>query len=103
MKTVKEKMTKGVSELKKELGVDNVMALPKLVKVVVSVGTGSLKDKKKNELIADRIAKITGQKSAIRGAKKSIATFKVREGDQVGFVVTLRGDRMYGFLDKLIN
>lgn len=103
MKSVKQKLTKDVDGLKKILGVDNVMALPKVSKVIISTGTGSVKDKKKNELIADRLVKITGQKPSIRGAKKSIASFKVREGDPVGYMVTLRGGRMYGFLDKLIN
>ena len=79
------------------------MRAPKLVKVVVSAGVGSLKDKKKLELIKDRITKITGQKPAQRGAKVSIASFKVREGDPVGFQVTLRSGRMFDFLDRLLN
>jgi large subunit ribosomal protein L5 len=79
------------------------MALPRLVKVIVSTGIGSLKDKKKITLITDRLVKITGQKPSVKGAKKSVASFKVREGDPVGLMTTLRGDRMYGFLDKLIN
>lgn len=103
MKSVKEKLTKDVAAFKKILGIDNVMALPRLVKVVVSTGIGSLKDKKKSAQIIDRLVKITGQKPSERGAKKSIASFKVREGDPVGIMVTLRGDRMYGFLEKLIN
>lgn len=103
MQSVKEKFTKDVSALKKAFGQDNVMALPRIMKVVISAGTGSLKDKKKNDLVADRLTKITGQKPSIRGAKKSVASFKVRQGDPVGFVVTLRAVRMYGFLDKLIN
>ncbi len=103
MKSVKEKMTKDINGLKKVIGIENVMALPKLVKVVISTGVGSLKDKKKMELVQDRLVKITGQKPSPRGAKKSIASFKVREGDPVGFMITLRGNRMYGFLDKLIN
>lgn len=98
-----EKQKKTFSALKGARGYANVMQAPKLVKVVVSVGTGSLKDKKKAELIVDRIRKITGQKPASRGAKKSIATFKVREGDIVGYQVTLRGKRMYDFLDRLIH
>ncbi len=101
--SVKEKLTKEIGVFKKQLGADNIMALPKLVKVMVSTGTGSFKDKKKNALVADRLIKITGQKPRATGAKKSIASFKVREGDPVGFVTTLRGNRMYGFLDKLIN
>lgn len=103
MKSVKEKLTKDISLLKSAIGRDNVMSLPKILKVVVSAGTGSIKDKKKNDLVADRLSKITGQKPSIRGAKKSVASFKVRQGDPVGFVVTLRAGRMYGFLDKLIN
>ncbi len=87
--------------LKGTFGYKNRMQAPHLVKVVISTGTGKIKDKKKVELIQDRIARITGQKSAARGAKKSIATFKLRKGDVVGYQVTLRGARMYDFLDKL--
>lgn len=90
-------------ELKKELGVKNKMAVPHLTKVVVNSGTGKAKDKKRNELVADRLARITGQKASPRGAKQSIASFKVRQGDIVGFSTTLRGQRMYDFLDILIN
>jgi len=80
------------------------MALPRLSKVVVSTGVGKInKDKKRLELITDRLAKITGQKPSPRGAKKSIASFKVREGDVVGMTTTLRGKRMQGFLEKLLN
>lgn len=89
-------------ELKRELKIDNDLALPRIIKVAVSSGTGKAKDKKKNELVADRLAKITGQKPAARGAKKSIASFKLREGDVVGFAVTLRGERMWSFLDRLV-
>ena len=83
----------------------NAMAAPKMEKVVINVGTGTLikKDKNKNEAVADRLAKITGQKAALRGAKQSISSFKVRQGDPIGIVVTMRGKRMYAFLDKLIN
>jgi large subunit ribosomal protein L5 len=105
MKTIsiKQKIDQIRPELIKELGISNVMALPRITKVVVNSGVGKAKDKKRNELVANRIAKITGQKPAMRGAKQSIATFKVRQGDIVGVSVTLRGDRMYAFLDKLIN
>lgn len=105
METVKQKENKSYSTLKAKYGYKNVMAAPHLVKVVVSVGTGSgiKRNKDLNKFIMERLAKITGQKPATRGAKKSIATFKVRMGDQVGVMVTLRGARMYGFLDKLIN
>lgn len=103
MKSLKEKYIKIIPELKKELGVNNVMALPKLVKVVVSVGAGKNRDKKRLELVANRLAKITGQKPSPRQAKKSIATFKLRQGEVIGFAVTLRGKRMFDFLNKLID
>lgn len=103
MLLLKEQFKKISSDLKKKLGVKNDLALPRFVKVTVSTGVGKIKDAKRLEFIADRLAKITGQKAAPRGAKKSIAGFKVREGDTVGFLVTLRGKRMYGFLDKLLN
>lgn len=90
-------------ELKKELGVKNDLALPRIVKVVVNSGTGKAKDKKRNELVAERLAKITGQKPSPRGAKQSIASFKLRQGEIIGMAVTLRGARMWGFLDKLVN
>jgi large subunit ribosomal protein L5 len=103
MKTVAEKQNKAFETLKGDLKLSNTMQTPKVTKVIVSVGTGSLKDKKKGETIIDRIAKITGQKAAPRAAKKSIATFKLRQGDVVGYQVTLRGARMNAFLDKLLN
>ena len=105
METVKQKEKKAYEILKAKYSYKNVMASPKLVKIVVAVGTGSgiKRNKDHNKFIMDRLAKITGQKPATRGAKKSIASFKIRIGDQVGVMVTLRGARMYGFLDKLIN
>lgn len=103
MKTLKEKENKTFAELKEKLGLKNIMQAPKVLKIVVSAGIGSVKDKKKIELIADRLTKITGQKIVTKGAKKSIASFKVRQGDPSGYQVTLRGDRMSGFLDKLLN
>ena len=81
----------------------NPMQAPMLSKIVISTGTGSVKDKKKTELIADRLARITGQKPAPRSSKKSIASFKVREGDLVGYQVTLRGKRMCDFIDRLVH
>ncbi len=81
----------------------NKLQAPKIVKVVVSSTTGSIKDPKKKTLVGDRLTKITGQKVSEKAAKKSIATFKVREGDPVGYQVTLRGARMYDFLNKLIH
>jgi len=104
-KLVFEKMKKTSGALSSEFHYKNAMAAPKLKKIVLNVGTGTAikKDKNKNELIADRLAKITGQKPAMRGAKKSIASFKIRQGDPIGIVATLRGKRMYAFLEKLIN
>ncbi len=105
METVKQKEKKSYSVLKEKYGYKNVMSSPRLVKVVVSSGTGSglKRSKDYNNLVIDRISKITGQRPAVKSAKKSIASFKTREGDPVGVMVTLRGARMYGFLDKLIN
>jgi len=103
MKTIKEKEAQGFTALKGAFGYKNKMEAPQVTKVVLSVGTGSFKDKKKNDIVIDRLAKISGQKPILKGAKKSISSFKVREGDPVGSQVTLRGKRMYGFLDKLIN
>src|SRR3989339_56561 len=103
--TVKEKEKAGFEKMKSVFHYKNVMAMPKLQKIVLNVGTGTAvkKDKNKNETISGRLAKITGQKGALRGAKQSIASFKTRMGDPVGIVVTLRGERMYAFLEKLIN
>lgn len=103
IKSVKEKQAGAYEAMKEEFGFKNKLAAPHLVKVVVSVATGKFKDKNKNEFVMGRIAKITGQKPSIRTAKKSIAGFKVREGDKVGVAVTLRGTRMIGFLDKFLN
>ncbi|MDQ3244816.1 MAG: 50S ribosomal protein L5 [bacterium] len=103
--TVKEKEISAFEKLKGTFNYKNVMASPKLVKVVINVGTGTMvkKDKNKNTAVLDRIMKITGQKPALKGAKKSIASFKIRMGDPVGVSVTLRGARMYAFLEKLFN
>lgn len=105
METVKQKEKKSFIHLKTKHGYRNVMASPHLVKVVVSSGTGSgiKRNKDFNTLVMDRLSKITGQKPATRGAKKSVASFKIRLGDPIGVLVTLRGSRMYGFLDKLFN
>lgn len=101
-----QEIEKGSFEkLSKQFNYKNVMASPHLEKVVIAVATGSAmkKDRKRNELVMDRLAKITGQKPTLRKAKQSVASFKIREGDQIGVAVTLRGNRMYGFLDKLFN
>ena len=89
--------------LGKEFKYKNVHESPKLMKIVVSSGVGSAKDKARIKLVEDRLTRITGQKPAARVAKQSIAQFKVREGEVVGYQVTLRGTRMYEFLDKLIH
>ncbi len=103
MKTTKELQASAYKTLKETLGLKNPMQTPRILKVVVSSGIGSTKDKKKIELVADRLAKITGQKPAPRSIKKSIASFKAREGDVVGYQITLRGARMNGFIDRLIH
>ncbi|HEY4479621.1 MAG TPA: 50S ribosomal protein L5 [Candidatus Paceibacterota bacterium] len=89
--------------LKKKWHHSNIMQMPRITKIVLSAGIGSIKDKKKIELVSDRLTRIAGQKVVTKGAKKSIASFKVRQGDPVGYEVTLRGKRMHGFLLKLLN
>ncbi len=90
--------------LKETMGYTNVMQTPRVLKIVVSTGVGKVnKDKKRMELIVDRLARITGQAPAARGAKKAIANFKSRIGDIVGYQVTLRGARMQAFRDKRIH
>ena len=90
--------------LQKELGLNNPMAVPRLHKVVVNMGVGeATQNTKVIDPLANDLGQITGQKPVITKAKKSIAAFKVREGMSIGAMVTLRGDRMYEFLDRLIN
>ncbi len=103
--TVKEKEIEVFEKMKTSFHYKNIMAAPKMQKIVLNVGTGTVikKDKNKNDAISLRLAKITGQKPVTRGAKQSIASFKTRAGDPIGVVVTLRGKRMYAFLEKLIN
>jgi len=103
--TVKEKEVEAYKTMKDSFHYKNLMAAPHLQKVVINVGTGTAikKDKNKNQSISDRLAKITGQKPTLRGAKQSIASFKIRQGDPVGVVITLRNKRMYAFLEKLVN
>lgn len=104
MQTIKEKESNTVKALA-SFGYKNALSAPHLVKITISSGTGSgmKKDREKNNTVADRLARIAGQKPSLRMAKKSVAGFKTREGDPVGLMVTLRGARMYHFLDKLIN
>ncbi len=103
MKSVRELQKQSFETLKKEFGFTNSMQAPRLTKVVISVGTGSFKDKNKYKVVETRLAKITGQKAAPRAAKQSIASFKLRQGDAVGYQVTLRGAHMFDFIDKLVN
>jgi len=93
-----------VSQLKKELGIENVMAVPRIAKVVVNMGVGEgAQNIKLLEVAMDELGRITGQKPELRRAKKSIASFKIREGNPVGTSVTLRSHRMYEFMDRLFN
>jgi large subunit ribosomal protein L5 len=97
----REKM---VPELKTKLGLKNAMQVPRIVKVTVNMGVGeAVADKKVMDAATADMAKITGQKPAVTKAKKSVATFKVRDGQAIGCKVTLRGDRMYEFLDRLVS
>lgn len=103
METLKAKNQKAFANLKEKRGYKNAMQAPRLLKVVISSGVGSFKDKNKLKVVEQRLARITGQKAAPRGAKVSVASFKSRQGDVVGYQVTLRGNRMFDFLDRLIN
>ena|SRR6188474_1870774 len=105
MSRLKEKYQKEVvPALKKEFGYANAMAIPKIRKVVINMGLGEATSNAKIvDTAADELSKITGQKATVRRAKKSIAAFKVREGMPVGAMVTLRGERMYEFLDRLTS
>jgi large subunit ribosomal protein L5 len=92
-----------ISALRKEFGYANVMAVPKITKVVVNMGLGEgTQNGKVVDTGAEELGKITGQKAAVTRSKKSIAQFKVRQGMPIGAMVTLRGERMYEFLDRLI-
>ncbi len=105
MARLKEKYRNEVTPLLKEkLALSNTMEVPKLTKIVVNMGLGDAPgDAKVMESAMKELAKITGQKPAITRAKKSIAGFKLREGAAIGCKVTLRGDRMYEFFDRLVN
>jgi large subunit ribosomal protein L5 len=88
----------------KELGIENKMAAPKLEKIIINMGVGeATQNAKLIDPAATEIGQITGQKPVITKARKSIAAFKVREGMPIGVMVTLRGDRMYEFFDRLVN
>lgn len=102
MNTAKERQGTAFEALKGAFGYANVNASPRLMKIVVSSGVGKA-DKAKKALVEDRLGRITGQKPSPRAAKQSIAQFKMRQGDIVGYQVTLRGARMNEFLDKLVH
>lgn len=103
MSITKQRQQTAYLALAEQFGYTSAMQGPRIQKVIVSTGVGKKRDKKQIELIEDRLAKITGQKPVPRGAKISIAAFKVREGDTVGLQATLRGARMFDFLDKVIH
>lgn len=93
-----------VPELMKELSIENINQVPKLEKITLNIGLGRAKDDKKLlEVAANTLKKITGQQPVETIAKVSIASFKLREGNKIGLKVTLRGERMYEFLDRLVN
>ena len=103
MARLKEKYLALKPELQKDLGIKNVMDIPALDKIVISVGAGfAMKDNKLIQNIEDTITTIAGQKASTVIAKKSVAGFKVREGMPVGVRVTLRGENMYNFFDRLV-
>lgn len=105
MNRVREKYQKEVvPALKKEFGYTNAMAVPRVQKVVVNMGLGEATGNAKIvDVGSDELARITGQKPVVRRSTKSIAAFKLRKGMPVGTMVTLRGDRMWEFLDRLMN
>ena len=105
MSRLRERYTKDVvPALKKEFGYTNVMAIPKIEKVVVNMGLGeATQNAKVVDTGADELGRVTGQKPVITRAKKSIAQFKVRKGMPIGTMVTLRGERMWEFLDRLMS
>lgn len=105
MQRLKEKYVSEIREkLKQELKLKNSFAVPRIKKIVINIGLGEAKD---NAGILDKVkvyfAALTGQAPIVTFAKKSIASFKVAKGQPIGMMVTLRGDRMYAFLDKLVN
>jgi large subunit ribosomal protein L5 len=96
--------TEAVGALTKQFGYKNVMAVPKMVKINVNMGLGeAIANAKILDVAAEELATITGQRAVVTKAKKSIAAFKLRQGMPIGVTVTLRGDRMYEFFDRLVN
>ncbi len=105
MKKVQDNILQDLSQtLAKELQIKNPMALPRLTKIVVNMGVkDAVSDKKFVEKMAGALSQVTGQKAKTTTAKKAIAGFKIRQGDVIGLVVTMRGKRMYAFYDRLIK
>ena len=105
MARLKDKYRKEIAPaIAKEFGIENPMAIPKIEKVVLNMGVGeSIANAKILDTAVDELRSITGQKPVVTKAKKSIAAFKLRQGMNIGSMVTLRGDRMYEFLDRLIS
>jgi large subunit ribosomal protein L5 len=96
--------TEIVAKLKEKLGRENVLSLPKLQKIVVNMGVGkALQDKNRMEQAAEQLTNIAGQKSQITKARIAVSAFRLRQGNEIGCRVTLRGRRMYEFLDRLIS
>jgi large subunit ribosomal protein L5 len=96
--------SEAISALTKEFGYSNVMAVPRIRKIVVNMGLGEATGNAKIiDTGADELARVTGQKPVVRRARKSVAQFKVRQGQAIGTMVTLRGDRMWEFLDRLVS
>jgi len=105
MARLKEKYRKEIAPaIAKEFGIENPMAIPKIEKVVVNMGMGeAIANSKILDTAVEELRSVTGQKPVVTKAKKSIAAFKLRQGMNIGTMVTLRGDRMYEFLDRLIS
>ena len=105
MARLKEKYRKEIAPaLAKQFGIKNSMAVPKISKVVVNMGMGeAISNAKILDTAVDELKSVTGQKPVVTKAKKSIASFKLRQGMNIGTMVTLRGDRMYEFLDRLVS
>jgi len=105
MSSLQDRFTKEIAKkLQTDLEIKNPMAVPRLLKIVINMGVKDvLADKKNLEKANEILAQIAGQKPRVMKAKKSISTFKLREGDEIGLVTTLRGERMYDFYDKLVS
>lgn len=102
--TQKQEYKEKIKKVQEELGIKNPMAVPGLKKIVVNIGVkNAVADKKNMEVAEQVLTTITGQKPRVNKAKKSIASFKLREGDKIGLTVTLRGNRMHDFFYKLVN